>query len=124
VKLLLDTHVVIWWATGSPRLPAAWIEAIVDPDNEAYVSAASAWEIEIKKRTGRLRFSPTAMDVADEAGFDVMAINGPDAVLAGALDWDHRDPFDRMLAAQAIAGGMVLITDDDRLRAAPGVRVL
>lgn len=124
MKLLLDTHVVIWWATSSPRIPAAWVEAIVDPDNEPMVSAATAWEVEIKKRSGKLNFSPTVLEVAAESGFSLLGITAEDATLAGSLDWDHRDPFDRILAAQSSGLGLTLVTEDAALRAAPGVRSL
>lgn len=124
MKLLLDTHVVVWWAEGSPRIPAAWVEAIVDPANEALVSAASAWEVEIKKRSGKLAFSPTVLEVAADSGFTLLGISAVDATLAGSLDWDHRDPFDRILAAQSAGLGLTLVTQDQALLSAPGVRAL
>ncbi|CAN5150014.1 type II toxin-antitoxin system VapC family toxin [soil metagenome] len=122
MKLLLDTHVVVWWAEGSPRIPAEWVEAIVDPANEALVSAASAWEVEIKKRSGKLAFSPMVLEVAADSGFTLLAISVEDAILAGSLDWDHRDPFDRLLAAQSAGLGLTLVTQDQALLSAPGVR--
>lgn len=124
MKLLLDTHVVVWWAEGSPRVPAAWVEAIVDPENEAIVSAATAWEVEIKKRSGKLVFSPTVLEVAADSGFTLLGISAEDATLAGSLEWDHRDPFDRILAAQSLGLGLTLVTQDRELLAAPGVRAL
>ena len=124
MRLLLDTHVVLWWADGSPRIPAAWVEAIVDPRNEAIVSAATAWEVEIKKKSGKLAFSHRVIDVAAESGFILLGISAEDATLAGSLDWDHRDPFDRLLAAQSVEHGLTLVSQDEALRAAPGVRVL
>lgn len=124
MKLLLDTHVVVWWAEGSPRVPAAWVEAIVDPENEAIVSAATAWEVEIKKRSGKLVFSPTVLEVAADSGFTLLGISAHDATLAGSLEWDHRDPFDRILAAQSFGLGLTLVTQDRELLAAPGVRAL
>ncbi len=122
MRLLLDTHVVVWWAEGSPRIPAAWIEAIVDPENEAIVSAATAWEVEIKKRSGKLAFSPTVLEVATDSGFALLDISAEDATLAGSLEWDHRDPFDRILAAQSVGLGLTLVTQDQALLAAPGLR--
>jgi PIN domain nuclease of toxin-antitoxin system len=122
--LLLDTHVVIWWAIGSSRLPAAWIEVIVDPDNEVLVSAASAWEVEIKKLSGKLFFSPSVVEVVQESGFTVLPISAEDATLAGSLDWEHRDPFDRMIAVQSVEHALTVVTHDEVLRAAPGIRVL
>ena len=124
MKLLLDTHVVVWWAEGSPRVPAAWVEAIVDPENEAIVSAVTAWEVEIMKRSGKLVFSPTVLEVAADSGFTLLGISADDATLAGSLEWDHRDPFDRILAAQSFGLGLTLVTQDRELIAAPGVRAL
>lgn len=123
MRLLLDTHVLIWWWEGNPRIRGSWAEAIVDPENEALVSAATGWELEIKKRSGKLVFSPTASEVADESGFALLDISARQAELAGSLDWEHRDPFDRLLVAQALDQGLTLITDDEALRAAPGLRV-
>lgn len=124
MNLLLDTHVVMWWAEASPRLQASWIDAIVDRANVVYVSAASVWEVEIKRRNGKLPFPHRFIDVATEYSFEMLSIHAHDAALAGALDWEHRDPFDRMLAAQCIGRGLSLVTADDALRQAPGIRIL
>lgn len=124
MNLLLDSHVVMWWVEASPRVKGAWLEPLLDSDNTVYVSAATAWEIEIKKRSGKLAFAPNIVDVATEYGWELLAVSGPDAVGAGSLDWDHRDPFDRMLVAQSLARGMVLVTDDAALKSAPGIRTL
>jgi PIN domain nuclease of toxin-antitoxin system len=123
MRLLLDTHVVLWWASGR-SLPERWVAALQDPDNQIFVSAATAWEVEIKKRSGKLLFSPTVIEVASELGFILLAISASDATLAGSLEWDHKDPFDRVLAAQAIENRLVLLTQDDSLRRAPGVRTI
>lgn len=124
MKLLLDTHVVVWWSTGSSRVPMNWVEAIVDPANDVAVSAATAWEIEIKKRAGKLDFPRTALEVATENRFGLLPISFEASTLAGQLDWDHRDPFDRMLAAQSIEHGLTIVTSDRELAGGPGVRTL
>lgn len=124
MNLLLDTHVVIWWVDADPRIKTTWLEAIVDDSNTVFVSAASAWEIEIKKRQGRLPFEPTVVEVADQYGFELLPISVSDAVTAGSLDWGHSDPFDRMLAAQAIDHSMKLVTGDAAFATAPGIRIL
>lgn len=124
MNLLLDTHVVIWWVEADPRITTTWLEAIVDDSNTVYVSAASAWEIEIKKRQGRLPFTPTVVEVAERYGFELLPISVSDAVTAGSLDWSHGDPFDRMLAAQAIDHSMKLVTGDSAFATAPGIRTL
>lgn len=124
MNLLLDTHVVIWWVEADPRISRRWLESILDDANSVFVSAASAWEIEIKKRQGRLPFEPTVIDVASEYGFELLPMSASDGISAGSLDWDHRDPFDRMLAAQSRDHSMVLVTGDSAFTTAPGIRTL
>lgn len=122
--LLLDTHVIVWWATANARLHSSWAEPIAAPENRVYMSAASVWEIEIKKRADKLAFEFDVLDLTDEYGFEPMEISPQDAAAAGALDWEHRDPFDRMLVAQAMRRNLTLVSADDAVRAAPGIRVL
>ncbi len=124
MKLLLDTHVVIWWALANPRVKGAWLEPIVDDANTVYVSAASAWEVEIKRRQGRMPLRHSLVEVSSEYGFELLPMTATDGVTAGALDWDHRDPFDRMLAAQCLDHRLVLVTDDPAFATAPGIRTL
>lgn len=124
MKLLLDTHAFIWWVRGDSRVIPTWIDPVVDPLNTVYVSAAVAWEIEIKKRNGRLDFAWSTSEVASEFGFEPLPISVEHAAAAGALEWEHRDPFDRMLVVQALDAGLVLVTVDPVVASAPGVRVL
>lgn len=124
MKLLLDTHVLVWWALADSRLRESWVEAIVDPVNTVYVSAATAWEIETKKRLGKLRFPPTVDELAPQFGFAPLSITVAHATRSGLLEWEHKDPFDRMLVAQSVSDGLVLVTADETVAAAPGVRVL
>lgn len=123
-SLLLDTHVLVWWALASPRIRGEWVEALVDPENAVFVSVTSIWEIEIKKRSGKLDFGHDTIDLAREYDFELLPIGARDARLASSLDWDHRDPFDRMLVAQALEHGLTIVTGDDAVRAAPGIRAL
>jgi PIN domain nuclease of toxin-antitoxin system len=123
-RLLLDTHVFMWWIDQPSRVRPEWIERIVDPDNNVCVSAVSALEIETKKRGGKLRFDHVVSDVAAELEFEQLAMTMEHAVVAGAMEWDHRDPFDRVIVAQAITDDMLLLTADEAMRSAPGVRVL
>ena len=116
MRLLLDTHAFLWWLTDSPRLSEPARQAIAAETNEVLVSAASAWEITTKHRLGRL---PNAEAVArDVAGtiarqdFDELPITVDDAAQAGALPGSHRDPFDRMLIAQALLGNLVLVSNE------------
>ena len=116
MRLLLDTHAFIWWLAGSERLPQSARRTIVDEANEKLVSAASAWEITTKHRLGRLPSAEAvALDVAGaiaSQGFDELAITVDDAALAGSLLGPHRDPFDRMLIAQALVGNLVLVSNE------------
>lgn len=116
MRLLLDTHVLLWWFTDDPRLSDGARNLISDEANEILVSAASAWEISTKVRLGKLMELPGVEDrfaelvVAD--GFTHLPVNYRHALRAGAYVSDHRDPFDRMLAAQAELEGIPLVTLD------------
>ncbi|HUV17014.1 MAG TPA: type II toxin-antitoxin system VapC family toxin [Ilumatobacteraceae bacterium] len=116
MKLLLDTHIFVWAATGDQRLPADAATLIVDPANTRTLSAASVWEMSIKAASGRRAEVALMLHDLDEALHDLqtgqLPIDIPAAVAAGRLDWEHRDPFDRMLAAQATLGGFSLLTVD------------
>jgi len=116
VRLLLDTHALIWWLLGDPALSRAARSAIADDDNEVIVSAASGWEISTKHRLGKL---PGAANLAEDLGgaiasqgFGELPISLRHAQLAGKLPGDHRDPFDRMLVAQAILGGLTVVSNE------------
>lgn len=120
MRLLLDTHALLWWLFDSPRLSDAARAALADPENDIFVSSASAWEVSTKARKGAL---PEAGDVPQrlpdyvrQAGFRELPISLAHAQLAGALDSPHRDPFDRMLAAQARLEEMTLVSLDPAFR--------
>jgi PIN domain nuclease of toxin-antitoxin system len=110
MRLLLDTHVLIWWDEGA-RLRAEAKRAIRDAD-QVYVSAVSGWEIAIKTALGRLRPTRTAADAVAESGFEELPVRLRHAEALGRLGPHHRDPFDRLLAAQALAEGLTLVTRD------------
>lgn len=116
MRLLLDTHAFLWWLAGNTRLPMSSRRAIEDPDNDVIVSAASAWEIATKYRIGKLsEAAAVAQDVAGaiaSQGFEELPITVEDAERAGRLPGPHGDPFDRMLIAQAVARGLVLVSID------------
>ena len=124
MDLLLDTHVFLWWDAASPELGAACRAAIADPANRVFVSAASVWEIGIKRRTGKLAFSGSAVEAIRQNGFLEAPILGRDAEAAAALDWSHADPFDRLLVAQAQLGSLTLATADKVIRGFGGVTQL
>jgi PIN domain nuclease of toxin-antitoxin system len=116
VRLLLDTHALLWWLAGDERLSEVARAAIADTTNEVYVSAASAWEVTTKHRLGKLPGAgPLAVDFAREVtrqGFQPLAITPGHGQDAGALPGPHRDPFDRMLIAQARREHMALVSNE------------
>jgi len=123
VRLLLDSCTFLWIVGGAPELSARARQAFADPGNEVYLSAASAWEIAVKHRLGRLplpetpdRFVPRARDAHGIARLD---IDEAAALHVAKLPDLHRDPFDRILVAQALLGGLVLVTPDEALRQYP-----
>lgn len=123
MRLLLDTHMLLWALTGDELLPAGARTLIADPENPLFVSAASIWEIAIKHRLQR--GSPNdmpisgaeALDHCRRAGYAILPITGVHAAAVDALPLHHADPFDRMLVAQAISEPLRLITHDARLAA-------
>jgi PIN domain nuclease of toxin-antitoxin system len=116
MRLLLDTHAFLWWVTDDERLSAAARQAIANTDNEVFVSAASAWEIATKQRLGKLEGVPQIVERYGELvaadGFQHLAVDHRHALRAGGYAVDHRDPFDRMLAAQGELEGLPLVTRD------------
>ena len=120
MKLLLDTHTLLWWWKDDPRLSKRAAKAIADEANIVLVSAASAWEIATKHRIGKLPGAETAVRDFNELividGFGHLAVSYQHAIKAGGFDIEHRDPFDRMLAAQSIIEGATLVTDDAAMK--------
>ncbi len=123
VRLLLDTHAFIWRVSRPDRLSDDANQLIDDPANDVLVSSATAWEIATKTRLGKLPGGEAIAAGFAQAVDDVRAvelgITSTHALLAGAFDVDHRDPFDRMLAAQASIEGAVLVTRDPAFEAFP-----
>lgn len=122
-RLLLDTHTLLWWLADDPRLGAEARRLIKDARNEAHVSAASGWEIAIKRALGKLEAPGNLDAIVEEGGFRKLAITFFHGEQAGALPPLHRDPFDRMLIAQAQAEGLEIVTADGRI-GAYGVRTV
>lgn len=115
MRLLLDTHALLWWATLHPSLSPRARSAIGDDASEVYVSAASAWEIATKVRLGKLEWPDEAGTVNSYAlgqGFRCLPVSLEHAERAGRLRMAHRDPFDRMLIAQARAEDLLLVSND------------
>ncbi len=124
MDLLLDTHVLLWWDQGDTRLSAQARTAIADADNRVYVSAASPWEIAIKARRGKLRFTGSPVALIDANGFLPLVISPVHAESAGTLAWTHRDPFDRVLVVQAQRERLVLVHADPIIRSFEGLTQL
>ena len=113
MRLLLDTHILLWWLSDNTALPAAAKVAIADASSEIFVSAATAWEIAIKRSLGKLEFPVAQLsEMLAAEGFERLGITVDHAVVAGGLPPHHNDPFDRMLIAQAQHEGLTLVTVD------------
>ena len=108
--LLLDAHAVIWWISNDPALSSEARAAIASPSNDVLVSAATVWEIEIKRALGRLESPDDLLERIDSAGFTAIPVQVIDGVRAARLPAHHGDPFDRMLIAQAASLDAVIVT--------------
>lgn len=118
MRLLLDTHALLWWLKDDPRLGARVHGLIADPANAIVVSAVSGWEMSIKRSLGRLKID---LDILTQevirSGFTILEVNMQHGILAGALPMHHRDPFDRMLIAQAQCESLHLVSIDEQFAA-------
>ncbi len=116
MRLLLDTHALIWWLNDSPNLGAEARTAIAEPNSEIWVSAVSAFEVTTKYRLGKLpEAAKLARDFDGERmreGFSALDIAVSHGVVAGSMQGSHRDPFDRLLIAQALIEGLVLVSNE------------
>lgn len=117
MQLLLDTHTLLWWLSDDPALTRGARTAIGNIRNTVFVSAASAWEISTKVRLGKL---PGAVELAADftnyiarEAFEILAISGDHAIRAGLLPGSHKDPFDRMIIAQAQAENLILVSNEE-----------
>lgn len=113
-RLLLDTHALLWWLVDDPALSLPARDALADPGNEPLVSAASVWEIAIKRSLGKLTAPDDLPDRIAEQGFSWLPVNAAHAWQVRALPAHHRDPFDRLLIAQALTERLPIITTDAR----------
>ncbi len=120
MRYLLDTHVLIWWITEDKRLSPSAAESIQSRKNILYWSTASSWEMSIKWALGRLKLvEPLEFLIPAELTknqIEIMPIENEHAILAGQLPFHHKDPFDRMLIAQAQFESMGIITDDSKFK--------
>jgi PIN domain nuclease of toxin-antitoxin system len=117
LKVLLDTHVLLWWLGNDASLSQAAVDVIRDPATLVFVSAVSIWEISLKQSLGKLRL-PDAFDERLEAeSFESLPLTSRHARSVAQLPWHHRDPFDRMLVAQALTEDLTLLTADSAVAA-------
>ena len=127
MRLLLDTHALIWWWKDDPILPADARAAMTDPANHVFVSAATGWEMATKVRKGQLPEMRDRLPVFDhdvvQDGFRHIAVTSAHGVRGGSLAGSHKDPFDRLIAAQALIEDLTVITRDREI-AAFGCKVL
>jgi PIN domain nuclease of toxin-antitoxin system len=115
MKLLLDTHAFLWWDSNDDSLPSVLHSAVASPGNEVFVSAVTVWEIAIKRASGKLIFGRALGKAIEGHGFRALPITVEHAEWAGTLPQVHRDPFDRLLVAQAQLEGLVLVTVDEQI---------
>ncbi len=121
--LLLDTHAFLWLVAGDPRLSETAARAISNPDARVFVSSATAWEIVIKQRLGKLSLSRPVSEWWDRSiarlNIEVLSVTADDVFAIEPLALHHRDPFDRLLIAQAIRHGLRLVSTDEAFSAYP-----
>jgi len=112
MNLLLDTHVLLWWLDDNPTLSKVARAALSDTDNLVILSPVTIWEIRIKQALGKLEISEDFYEVLKQQGFEIISITSDHAYAVGDLPLHHRDPFDRMLIAQAKSEGFTVVTHD------------
>ncbi len=123
-KYLLDTHIFLWWISDAEQLSQEVFDIISDGSNQIYISSATIWEIAIKEALGKLEVDADLDHAIEENGFVELKVSAICANATKKLEQIHRDPFDRMLIAQAIEGDMTLITVDGYIVQYDGVKVL
>jgi PIN domain nuclease of toxin-antitoxin system len=115
VRFLLDTHVLLWWLNGDPRVSQRTRSLLADPGNAALVSIVSLWEMLVKHRAGKMEVSlETIVAEIDEVGFERLGLTQEHLAALSALPFHHRDPFDHLLIAQAIAESLTFVSADRR----------
>jgi PIN domain nuclease of toxin-antitoxin system len=118
VNVLLDTHTLLWLVSSPSDVDASALAVIADPNTDVWVTAASAWEIAIKTRLGRLDGEPLLsawIDIIAGMSTTELPIESADAILAGRLPWEHKDPFDRVIVAQALRRNLTIATRDSKI---------
>jgi len=117
LNILLDTHELLWWLVDSPSLSAKARMLISDPENTVFVSAVSLWEVRLKESLGKLRVPEDFDQRLAAQALEHLPLTAAQTHHVRSLPWHHRDPFDRMLVAQALAENLILLTADARVSA-------
>jgi PIN domain nuclease of toxin-antitoxin system len=112
VILILDAHALLWWLRDEVTLERAARASIADPANDVVVSAATVWELEIKRAMGKLEAPGDLLALLEAEAFDCIPVHGEDAIAAARLPMHHRDPFDRMVLAQALRLDAIVVSRD------------
>ncbi len=114
MKILIDTHVFLWMLSSPEKLEPQKRYMLESRTNQIFLSAMSIAELMIKQAIGKIRLDFDLLEMASETGVEILSFSGPEAVLLGRLPMHHKDPFDRMIIAQAITNGMSLMSDDPK----------
>jgi PIN domain nuclease of toxin-antitoxin system len=117
LRILLDTHLILWWLADNPSLSEPARVLIGHPENTVFVSAVSLWEIWLKESLGKLRLPPEFEEHLAAQSFESMPLTAEQTREVAFLPWHHRDPFDRMLVAQARVESLILLTADEQVSA-------
>lgn len=112
MNIFLDTHVLLWWLDDNPLLSEKMCSAIANSENLVVLSSVVIWEIRIKQALGKLVITPNFYDILKNEGFEMLSISPDHAYAVGELPMHHRDPFDRMIIAQARLEGLTIATHD------------
>ncbi|MEL6195333.1 MAG: type II toxin-antitoxin system VapC family toxin [Bacteroidota bacterium] len=127
MKVLWDTHAVIWYITGNNKLPESLRKQIASPLYTNYVSVATYWEISIKSSLGRLKFEyplEKIFEIISESGFVTLEISLPHLLKSTTLSFHHKDPFDRLLIGQALEENMTIVSKDRQFKQYNGLDIL
>ena len=114
MKILIDTHIFLWMLSYPEKLDDKRRYALETPANEIYLSSMSLAELMIKHSMEKINIDFDPLDMAKQSGIEIVSFSGPDAMLLGSIPLHHKDPFDRMIIAQAIANQMPIMTDDSK----------
>ena len=123
MRLLLDTHIFIWWADEPEKLSPVALAALEDEANDLILSVVSVWEIQVKTQLGKLKLNQPLKELIESQqetnGLRILPVELSHVLMLDALPFHHKDPFDRLLIAQSIAEDMTLVTADDKFSAYP-----